>query len=231
MVSNEQTKGMRRMSRLLNRRTLLVLLGLDLLLLAALVAYWGGLRSSARGLDDFGEAPSWMLMDQMGRQVGSDEFHGQVIVADFIYTNCRDTCPLLSLRMQMLQERLRTERLLGSQVQLLSFSTDPARDTPQVLRVYAAKHRADAQSWRFLTGPEARMRQLVVKGFHLGVQQVPLEEATPHSHSDGAQHRHAYDVMHSNRFVLIDRKGRMRALYDGTELDIGQVVRDIQRLL
>ncbi len=216
---------------LLRRRTLYTVLVLDLLLLTlAMVVYLGLSRGQAEVLDDYGEAPSWTLSDQLGRQVDSDEFRGEVVVANFIYTNCRDTCPLLSHRMQLLQRRLREEGLLDGRVRLLSFSTDPDRDTPQVLRRYATSFQADPKSWRFLTGREAEMRRIVVGGFKLGVEEVPLE-GTPHAHADGATHRHSYDVMHSNRFVLVDGRGRIRALYHGTELDIDRVVRDIHRLL
>ncbi len=216
---------------LLRRRTLYAVLVLDLLLLSlAMVAYLGLSRGQVEALDDYGEAPSWTLTDQLGRQVDSDGLRGEVVVANFIYTNCRDTCPLLSHRMQLLQRRLREEGLLGERVQLLSFSTDPDRDTPEVLRTYSASFQADPKSWRFLTGREAEMRRIVVGGFKLGVEEAPLE-ATPHAHGDGSTHRHSYDVMHSNRFVLVDGRGRIRALYDGTELDIDRVVRDIRRLL
>ncbi|MDP9379809.1 MAG: SCO family protein [Chloroflexota bacterium] len=216
---------------LLRRRTLYAVLVLDLLLLSlAMVAYLGLSRGQVEALDDYGEAPSWTLTDQLGRQVSSDELGGKVVVANFIYTNCRDTCPLLSHRMQLLQRRLREEGLLGERVQLLSFSTDPDRDTPEALRTYSGSFQADPKSWRFLTGPEAEMRRIVVGGFKLGVEEVPLE-GTPHAHGDGSTHQHSYDVMHSNRFVLVDSKGRIRALYDGNELDIDRVVRDIRRLL
>ncbi len=216
---------------LIRRRTLYAVLVLDVLLLTlALVAYLGLSRGQVEALDDYGEAPSWTLTDQLGRQVNSDELRGDVVVANFIYTNCRDTCPLLSHRMQLLQRRLRDEGLLDERVALLSFSTDPDRDTPEVLRRYSASFQADPESWRFLTGPEAEMRRIVVGGFKLGVEDVPLE-VTPHTHGDGSTHRHSYDVMHSNRFALIDSKGRIRALYDGTELDIDRVVRYIRRLL
>lgn len=209
-------------------RALLVVGALGLLL--ALVGYRSLAQSQSRELDVFGDAPAFALIDQLGRPVSSEEFRGKVVIANFIYTHCRDTCPLLSLRMQALQERLQEEKLLGGQVQLLSFTTDPARDTPDVLRAYAERHRADPQAWRFLTGPEGEMVRIVVEGFKLGVQEVPLSEATPHTHADGAEHE-AYDVMHSNRFVLIDRQGRIRVYYDGLDLDAEQVVRDVRQLL
>jgi protein SCO1 len=167
----------------------------------------------APSLDMFGDVPVFALHDQLERPVTSDDLRGKVVVANFIYTSCQDTCPLLTHQMQLLQDRLRAERWLGSRVQLLSFSVDPARDTPMVLRAYAEKYHADADAWRFLTGPEHYVRPVIVQGFKLGVQPV-----------------HA-DVMHSNRIVLIDREGRIRTYYDGLSLDPERVLREIRVLL
>ncbi len=232
------------------RRVLVLLLGLDLLMLGlALAAYWGMTRgqpgsledaglvlvpasgaSQDEGLGDYGETPSWTLTDHMGRQVSSEQFRGKVVLASFVYTNCGDICPTISARMQALQGRLREEGLLGGEVQMLSFTVDPQNDTPEVLRAYAERHEADPEAWRFLTGSEAKTEQLLVKGFRFGRQKVSLKQPTPHAHADGTSHYHKYDVMHSKRVALIDRQGRMRALYDGTELDIDRVVRDVRDL-
>lgn len=201
------------------------------LLLVALVGYRSLALSQTRELEVFGDAPTFTLTDQLERPVRSDDLRGRVVVANFIYTNCPDICPLLSLRMQALQERLREEGLLGEGVQLLSFTVDPGRDTPPVLRTYAERHRADPDAWRFLTGPEDELVPMIVEGFHLGVDALPPKQtATSH---DGDEHARSefYEVMHSGRFVLIDRQWRIRAYYDGRELDLDRVVADIRQLL
>lgn len=184
--------------------------------------------SASSQLEVFWEAPQFGLIDQDGRHVGSQDLRGQVVVADFIYTSCRDICPLLSLRMQALQGRLQQEQLLGNGVQLLSFSVDPASDTPPVLKVYAARYRADSMNWRFLTGQEQEVIPLIVDGFHLGVQALP--PPTPAADTVPGHEAHS-QVMHSGRFLLIDRQWRVRELYDGTELDIDRVVRDVRQLI
>jgi len=227
-----------------------VLLGLDALLIVVLLAAYlvisrgqartledaglvlvpAGGASRYEGLVDYGRAPDWALTDQMGRRVDSEQFRNKVVLAGFVYTNCGDICPTISARMQALQGRLRKEGLLGGRVQLLSFTVDPQNDTPEILRTYAERHEADPEAWRFLTGPEKQVEQLLVRGFRFGRTKVSLQEATPHVHADGGSHQHKYDVMHTKRVVLIDRQGRMRALYDGTELDIDRVMLDIREL-
>jgi cytochrome oxidase Cu insertion factor (SCO1/SenC/PrrC family) len=209
------------MERLLHPRVL-VALGLASLLLAGLVGYrvWSLTRGTP--LDDFGPAPAFALTDQLGRPATSAALRGRVVVVDFIYTRCRDSCPLLTARMQALQDRLRREGLLGTRVQLLSLTVDPGYDTPAVLRTYAEQHEADPAAWRFLAGPEDALQAIIVQGFYQGV--VPLP--TPAAGADEPVDL----VMHSNRFVLIDPQGRMRAFYDALALDQDQVVRDIRQV-
>lgn len=217
------------MVRLTKSRVLVVTLWLGVLILAG-VGYWRTGLGRAASLETFGAAPAFDLTDQLDRPVTSDDFRGKVIVANFIYTNCRDICPLLSLRMQHLQERLRSEGLLGSRVQLLSFTVDPAHDTPTVLRDYGASHQADPEAWRFLTGPPDQVVPLIVTGFHLGVVALPPE--TRHDeHGADAETARSGEVMHSGRFVLIDRQRQIRAYYDGPVLDLDQVVRDVRLLI
>jgi protein SCO1/2 len=224
------------MNWLLKRRLLLIGMSGSLALVLGVLLVLAGARTSAPdqmesgGVGDFGAAPAFTLTDQLERPVSSDMFRGKVVVADFIYTSCTDICPLLSTQMQALQERLRQESLLGSHVQLLSFSVDPARDTPAVLRAYAERHKADPDAWRFLTAPEETVKPLIVDGFHLGVQALPPPTAVPGRHTHDAASGD-YEVMHSGRFALIDQQGHIRTYYDGRELDLERVLRDIRGLL
>ena len=207
----------------------LSLVGSAAVALLVLLAYaaWGPGR--AERMEVFGDAPTCALTDQLERPARSEDFRGKVMIANFVYTTCPDICPLLSFWMQRLQDRLRQEGLLGSRVQLLSFTVDPARDTPPVLRAYAERHQADSDAWRFLTGPSDEVVPLIVQGFRLGVQALPPTRTGRESGGDGSHD--AYEVMHSGRFVLIDRRWRIRAYYDGREIDVEQTVRDVRELL
>ena len=199
--------------------------GVALVLLAA-AASLRLARGETSGLNDFGPAPAFALTDQLERPVALGDYRGQVVVASFIYTSCRDICPALSLRMRALQERLRQERLLGERVQMLSFTVDPARDTPAVLQAYAERHQADPEAWRFLSGPVETLIPLIVDGFRLGVEALPPNEDDHSEMSDDS-----YEVIHSGRFVLIDREGRIRAYYDGTDVELDRMVSNVRSLL
>ena len=92
------------MERLLHPRVLAAL-GVVSILLAGLLGYSGWqLAHATAPLDDFGPAPTFSLTDQLGRPVGNETLRDRVVLVDFIYTRCRDTCPLLSGRMQALQD-------------------------------------------------------------------------------------------------------------------------------
>ena len=218
------------MGQTARRRLLVANTALAVLLLGALAALlWSQRRASA--LEDYGAAPDFRLTDQLGRPVSAADLRGKVAVVNFVYTTCRDTCPLLSLRMQALQERLRAERLRGDRAQLLSFTVDPEHDTPAVLRPYAERHGADPRAWRFLTGSREAVVPAVERGFFQAVVPLATPQAVRTGHPGTAEpHEHA-EVLHSNRFILVDREGRMRAFYDGLELDLDRVVRDARSLL
>ncbi len=188
-------------------------------------------------------APSFALIDQLGRPVSDADLRGKVVVADFIYTTCTDICPALTAPMAALRTRLADEGLLGDEVMLLSISVDPARDTPEVLHAYSEPFAADPATWRFLTGDESAIRQVVVKGFMLGVEVMAAasQDAAAHAagmaHSGdehtgghGAEHGSDYEVSHSGRFVLIDRDWQIRSYYDSATLDQDGLVAAIQTL-
>lgn len=218
------------MSTLLHRRAAIAA-GVASAVVIALGSYASLSRSEARGLETFGDVPEFALIDHLERPVISTEFRGKVVVANFIYTSCRDICPLLSVQMKSLQERLRQDHLADGRVQLLSFTVDPVRDTPPVLRAYAERHEADPAVWRFVTGPEDTLVPLIVDGFRLGATALPPGPASQGEHRMGGESQTSYEVMHGARFVLIDRRGQIRAYPDGRDLDIDELVANIRRLL
>lgn len=103
------------------------------------------------------------LVDQNGRAVRllSDVLRDRIVVVNFIYTNCTDVCPMVSHTFSQLQDEL--GGMLDKQVQLVSVTVDPARDTPAVLKAYSAQHGARA-GWSWLTGTAANVTE-ALKGF------------------------------------------------------------------
>jgi protein SCO1/2 len=104
-----------------------------------------------------------VLTDQDGRQVRllSDVVADKVVVVSFLFTNCTDSCPVVSHTFSQLQDKLGDA--LESRVRLVSLTVDPARDTPSTLKAYSAQHGA-RPGWLWLTGPSANVTE-ALKGF------------------------------------------------------------------
>lgn len=201
------------------RKVLLVNIAAAAVTLGLLAAFGGWFRAKdTEPLPVLGHVPDFSLIERSGRAVSLADLKGQVWVADFVFTHCAGPCPLLSRRMQSLQEPLADH----TGVRLVSFSVDPERDTPEVLADYAKRYGA-GERWLFLTGEKEPLYWLIMDGFKLGVDDgSALTAGAP---GPGT-------ITHSTRFVLVDREGRIRAYYDGSSEDIAeQLLPDIQALL
>jgi protein SCO1/2 len=158
---------------------------------------------SGGGIKQYGTVPEFTLTERDGSVIGLQQLRGKIWVADFIYTTCADTCPLQTAMMAKLQD----EYAAKPDIQLVSFTVDPERDTPQALTLYADRYQADAKRWYFLTGQRNRILRLVQEGFHLAVAAIPND-----SDPSGT-------IPHSARFVLVDKEARIRGYYDSQELE------------
>jgi len=165
----------------------------------------------APDLETFYPVPDFSLTDQTDKAVTLAELKGKVWVADFIFTNCGGTCPVMTEKMRKLQDTL------PGQVRLVSFTVDPARDTTKVLAAYAAERGATRDRWLFLTGDKQQLYDICIKGFKLPVEEdasTPLEPIT-----------------HSTRFVLVDKQGEIRGYYSGTEEEeLNRLAADAKKL-
>lgn len=145
--------------------------------------------------------PDFSLLERSGKRITLADLHGKIWVADFIYTQCTDTCSWQTADMAKLQERWMNE----NDFRLVSISVDPVHDTPKILTRFAARFHANGQRWLFLTGNKKQIDRLVEGGFELPASAVvgrPLGAPT---------------IIHSPRFILIDRDGQIRGSYDSRD--------------
>lgn len=156
----------------------------------------GVARARLEPLPFIGEVPAFSFTDRTGRKVTLADLKGRIWVADFIFTHCGGPCPVMSVRMAELQKILKKERM--DDVVCVSFTVDPDRDTPERLAEYANALGAEVGRWLFLTGEKRELRDLAIKGFMIAVQD-------PEQGDD--------QIIHSTRFVLVDRKGRIRGFH------------------
>jgi len=200
-----------------------VWVGFGLVLVAVIASGIWTLWRAPRGagpedLPVLGTVPDFSLIERSGRPVRLADLRGRPWVANFVFTNCAGVCPLLSTHMANLREALGANKL---PVRSVSFTVDPTRDTPAVLRAYADRYHADPDGWLFLTGDHDAVYRLIGEGFLLSV----AERAPDGTLAPGDL------VTHSDRFVLVDGDGRIRAYYRGTDADlIPHLLSDIRKL-
>lgn len=155
------------------------------------------------------QVPDFSLIDQRGALVTPSDLHGKIWVVDFIFTRCVAACPLMTDKMKKLQEEF-----AESGVYFVSVSVDPEYDTPDVLFQYANRFGVDGRTWLFLTGEKETIYHLTQEGFGLAVGQQESE------------------VLHSARFVLVDRRGQIRGFYDSNEDEaLQKLSRDTRHLI
>ena len=159
------------------------------------------------------------LVDQEGEPVNLQTFRGQPWFANIIFTRCPGPCARMTQKMRQLQEALPAE---ASEVQLVSLTTDPDFDTPEVLSQYARKFQADTQTWKFLTGTKEEIVRVSTQEWLL----VMLEKGE-------AERESPNDIfLHSTLTVLIDGLGRIRGTYEILEEgQLEEALDDLQRLL
>lgn len=143
--------------------------------------------------------PEFACVDQEGRPVTPAALRGRVWVAGFIFTHCNGPCPIVTRRMKEIQDRLDG---LGD-ARVVSFTIDPERDRPEVLKAYAAANGADPARWLFLTGETEAQLKAVREGFLTAVQAV-----------EGSD-----QFIHGTRLAVVDRSGVIRGFYDGLAPD------------
>lgn len=163
-----------------------------------------------------GHLPDFTLTNRDGRPVSRHDLEGRPWIADFIFTRCGVSCPLMTQRMAKLARELPQ----ASQLRFVSFTVDPAYDTPAVLEAYARRQNAPP-GWLFLTGDRDAIFRLSKKGFLLGIDPNP----PPGAAAPGEL------ILHSTRFVLVDGKGRLRGFYEGfADGTPEQIERDLEGL-
>jgi protein SCO1 len=153
--------------------------------------------------------PSFALIDQAGRTVKSESLLGRPLVVSFVFTTCREACPLITVQLARAQARARAERL-DERVRFVSITLDPVTDTPDALRRYADAYGIDLAGWHFLTGPPDDVTR-VVHAF--GLTPVGRER-----------------IVHGSLVVLVDSEGRIAERRTDLELDPDRLLAALRKL-
>jgi protein SCO1/2 len=151
------------------------------------------------------------LTNQNGQTITQDDYKDKIYVADFFFTTCQSICPIMTDNMFKIQEKLKND----DEVLLLSHTVTPEIDSVAQLKRYALEKGVNDAKWNLVTGDKKEIYDLARKSY-LAAKDVPFAEN---------------DLVHTENFVLVDRKRRIRGFYDGTDPEaISNLLEDIKVL-
>jgi len=182
-----------------------------LLLLASLLAVLKVRAGFGKPLPVICQVADFTLTNQNGRVISLKELRGRPWVADIIFTRCAGPCLKMSRQMSELQQAIPA----GSSAKLISLTTDPEFDTPAVLKTYSDRFGANPSRWWFLTGTKQQIAALATDSLKLtAIEKKPEERQSP-----------ADLFIHSTIFVIVDKHGQVRGVYEtsGEGVDPRQV--------
>lgn len=154
---------------------------------------------------------NFKLTNQNGKTITQQDYKGKIYVADFFFTTCQTICPIMTGNMRKVQEKVEND----DEIMLLSHTVTPEVDTVAQLKKYALEKGVNDAKWNLVTGDKKQIYNLARKSY-LVAKDMPYSE---------------YDLIHTENFVLVDKKKRIRGFYDGTDAEsIEKLLHDIEIL-
>jgi len=177
---------------------------LGLMYLLSLMEYS---QARQKALPVINQVAGFTLTNQTGHVTALADLSNRVWVADIIFTRCAGSCPVMSTKMKSLQDALPST----SQAKLVTLTTDPDYDTPDILKKYGEHYGANFQRWTFLSGTKKELAGLATGSLKLGSTPVPPQDRT--SSADL--------FVHSTIFVVVDKQARLRGIFqtEGDDVD------------
>lgn len=157
--------------------------------------------------------PDFKFINQEGEEVTNATYKGKIYVADFFFTSCPGICPRLAKNMRTLQEAFKND----DDVLLLSHTVTPEKDSVSVLKEYAIENKVDSKKWNLVTGNKKEIYDIARKAYFADEDFVKTQDESA--------------FIHTENFVLIDKKGRIRGVYNGTlAVETERILRHIKLL-
>ena len=155
---------------------------------------------------------NFSFINQNGKTITQKEYEGKIYVADFFFTTCKSICPIMTNNMIEVQKAI----LNNPKVMLLSHTVTPEIDSVSVLKKYALEKGVVDAKWNLVTGDKKDIYSIARKSYLVVKLGKPDE---------------LYDMVHTENFVLVDSKKRVRGFYDGTNKEeIKRLIEDINWL-
>ena len=168
--------------------------------------------SSMQYVRKYHSIADFKLINQNGDTITQNTYADKIYVADFFFTTCPSICPVMTANLAEVQDEFKDD----NEVLLLSHSVTPEIDSVAQLKKYAREKGVIDQKWNLVTGDKKQIYELARKSY-LAVM----------DDGDGG----AYDMIHTENFMLIDKERRIRGYYDGTNKEeVEKLIRDIEIL-
>jgi protein SCO1/2 len=149
--------------------------------------------------------------NQFGEKVNRETVRGKIYIADFFFATCQSICPVMSRHMKEVQAAFAAD----DSVLMLSHTVNPMHDTVEVLRAYGESYGAIKGKWHLLTGSKKEIYALAKNDYLVNA----IED-------DGSEE----GFLHSELMLLIDTKGRIRGMYDGTDkAQVARLIEDVRK--
>lgn len=155
---------------------------------------------------------NFSFKNQYSENITSQTVKNKIYVADFFFATCQSICPQMSTNLKDVQAAFVND----DSVLILCHTVNPMHDTVEVLNGYAQTYGAKKNKWHFLTGSKKQIYDLAKESYLVNALQ---DDGTPEG------------FLHSELFILIDTKGRIRGFYDGTDkVQVNKLIADIKLL-
>ncbi len=155
---------------------------------------------------------SFNLTNQIGQVVNQNTTKNKIYIANFFFATCQSICPMMSNQLQEVQKAF----LADDSVLILSHSVNPLHDTVAVLSNYADTYGAKTNKWHLLTGNKKQIYDLAKTSYLVNAFE---DDGSPEG------------FLHSELFLLIDKKSRIRGMYDGTNTaEVKKLIEDVKLL-
>ncbi len=165
--------------------------------------------STVQYISKYHTIADFSFTNQNGKTITQKDYEGKIYVADFFFTTCGSICPKMTTNLSEVQKAF----VNNPKVKLLSFTVFPETDSVPVLKAYAKKNQVNDAKWNLVTGDKKEIYTLARKSYLAVKLGKPSE---------------LYDMVHTENFVLVDTKKRVRGFYDGTNKeDIKRLIEDI----
>ena len=155
----------------------------------------------------------FVFTNQNNEDFGSKDLIGKIHVANFIFTSCTNICPVMTTNMTKVESEFANDEI----VELVSFTVTPWIDSPELLKRYKKDFTLNSNNWTFLTGDKNKIYKLARESYF-------AEEEIGFT-------KDSSDFLHTEHFLLIDKKMHIRGIYNGTlKLEMAQIIDDIKTL-